>query len=131
MQAPQVQVVGFECGAHRPGGIPVGQGKTELGIGLAGPDVFMTVGFDPRGDTQQDGSTAPALVGARQPVQGLQLEVVVEHHPAHTAVQGIFQFFRRFVVAVEIDPAGGKPGLQGDKEFAAGHHVQPQPLFHG
>ncbi len=87
----------------------------------------MGVGVNARGDPQQNPRDFADSAG--QPVQERQLLKAVRHIPADPRLQGLQQFCRRFVVAVEVDPLRGNPRLQGRMQLSSGDHIDAQPLL--
>jgi len=64
----------------------------------------------------------------QQPLQALDLVEVVDHDQPDAVLQGHAQLILGLGVAVQHDPLGREPRVQGQVQLAAGGHVAPQAL---
>ena len=62
-------------------------------------------------------------------VQHAELVEAVDDDAAYSSVDGHLQLLRALVVSVEVDVRHGDPGRLGDRQLAARHDVQSQPLL--
>src|SRR5690606_26069215 len=108
-------------------GLAAGEAEAELRIDLPGLDVRVGVGFDARGDPEEDRGPGAGAPGER--VQKLQFVQVVDDDPVHPVLEGHLQLFGRFVVPVEDDAVRRKAREKRRVELAAGDDVEVEAFF--
>src|ERR1700761_3483644 len=125
VQPDQVQLLGGEDALDRPRrpGRVAGP-EAELRVELAGGDVVVGRGLDPRGDPDQH---LHRLV--EEALAALDLVEGVEDQVADSGPRRHQDLLVGLVVAVHVDPGRVEPRGERDVELAAGGDVDRQPLL--
>ena len=124
VQPDQLQLLGGEDALDRLRRQPVLQAEPELGVELAGGDVVVGRGLDPRGDTDQH-----RLRFLEQPLAALDLVERVEDQVADASAGGEEDLRVGLVVAVHVDAVGVEAGAERHVQLAAGGDVDREPLL--
>ena len=127
VEAAQVQLRRGQRPLHRRRRLPAGQREAEFAVAQAGGRLDVRARVHARGDPQHHGLRGAAL--AREPVQRVQLVVVVDDDPPHAGVERLLELVDPLGVAVETDLLGRHPASQRGVELAAGDDVHAQPLL--
>ena len=118
------ELVGGEHPLDRPRRQPVLEPEAELRVELAGLDVVVGRGLDPRRDPDQH-----VLGRVEQPLAALDLVEGVEDQVADAGAGGEEDLLVGLVVAVHVDAVGVEAGPQRHVQLAAGGDVDREALL--
>ena len=127
VQPDQLETGGVEHPTYRCHGVATGEREAELLVLVRGRDELVGVCLDPDGHPHEDALPHAALDAHR--VEPLDLGDRVDDDATDPGVQRGGQLGHRLVVAVQEHPLAREAGADGDRELAAGAHVEPEPLL--
>src|SRR5690606_30347022 len=101
--------------------------KPELRVGLTRRYKFMRMRFDAWSDAEKHTHYVVFLFGDL--VQHIQLIKIVHDDAANIRVNRHLQFFRRLVVAVEMNLFNRESGAKSGIQFAVRHYIKRHAFF--
>ena len=109
------------------GGVARFDGEAKLAVEDAGGGLFVGVGVDAGGDSQQH--VLSRARGGGNFLQQSKLVEAIDDDAANVPLDGLFKLVGGLVAAVEVDQFLREVDGLGHGELAAGDHVQAQALL--